>query len=86
MTYKQLHDKLLSYGIQLKHTDTATQRGYVSRINFELINRDVHFVSETSNRRRGQAYVLVPRHDTTRYCYRYYLNVSRETLVRLGIL
>lgn len=86
MTYKQLHDKLLSYGIQLKHTDTATQRGYVSRKNFQFSNQDVHFVPGHSKRRRGQAYVLVPRQDTSRYCYRYYLNVSRETLERLGML
>ena len=86
MTYKQLRDKLRLYGFRLEHIDTSTQRGYVSRKNFQFDNQDIHFVPETSKKRRGQAYFLVPRYDSTRYCYRYYLNVSRETVERLGIL
>lgn len=41
---------------------------------------------QTSKRRRGQAYVLAPRYDTTRYCARIYFNVYYDMLKELGIL
>lgn len=86
MTVWELKDKLKKHNIYLGITDIKYQRGYKSRRNYRFKNEEVLFVPQTSKRRRGQAYVLLPRYDTTRYCSRIYFNVYYDMLEELGIL
>ena len=82
----ELKEKLEKHNIYLRIADTKYQRGYKSRRNYRIENEEVLFVPQTSKRRRGQAYVLAPRYDTTQYCSRYYFNVYYDMLEKLGIL
>ena len=82
----ELREKLAKHNIYLHITDTKYQRGYKSRRNYWSNNERVLFVPQTSKRRRGQAYVLAPRYDTTRYCSRVYFDVYYDMLEELGIL
>lgn len=86
MTVKKLQEMLTERGIYIEITDTKYQRGYKARRNYQFEKEEVLFVSETSKRRRGQAYILAPRYDTTRYCTRVYFNVYYDMLEELGIL
>ena len=49
--------------------DIKTQRGYVSRL---LKDSDTLTMGIAKGRRAGEKYVLMPRYDSTRYCYRFY--------------
>lgn len=82
----ELQEKLEKHNIYLRITDIKYQRGYKSRRKYRYKNEEVLFVPQTSKRRRGQAYVLAPRYDTTRYCSRVYFNVDYDMLEKLGIL
>lgn len=86
MTLREMEDRLKEHGICVRIADTKFQRGYKARRNYRMENEEVLFVPQTSKRRRGQAYVLSPLYDTTRYCTRIYFNVYYETLERLRIL
>lgn len=86
MTLNQMLKELERQGIYIRVTDVKYQRGYKSRRNYALGDEEVMFVSTTSNNRRGQAYVLAPCYNTTRYCERVYFNVTHEMLEVLGIL
>lgn len=80
-------NKLLKgHGIYMKIADTKYQRGYKARRHYNIAEEEVLFVPQTSKRRRGQAYVLAPRYDTTRYCARVYFDVYYNMLEELGIL
>ena len=49
--------------------DTKSERGYVSR----CLKDSYHLTTGVAKgRRAGEKYVLLPRWDTTRYCYRIY--------------
>lgn len=82
----EMKEKLMKHGIYMEITDTKYQRGYKARRNYWAENEEVLFVSTTSKRRRGQAYILAPRYNTTRYCTRIYFNVHYDMLEELGIL
>lgn len=82
----EMRDELGKHGILMWITDTKYQRGYKARRNYRMRMEEVLFVPQTSKRRRGQAYVLRPRQDTTRYCTRVYFNVYYDMLKELGIL
>lgn len=82
----ELKEKLEKHNIYLHITDIKYQRGYKSRRNYRYKNEEVLFVPQTSKRRTGQAYVLAPRYDTTRYCSRVYFDVYYDMLEGLGIL
>lgn len=49
--------------------DIKSQRGYVSRL---LKDSDPLTMGVAGGRRAGEKYVLLPRWDSTRYCYRVY--------------
>lgn len=49
--------------------DMKSERGYVSR---RLKNSDTLTTGVARGRRAGEKYVLLPRWDSTRYCYRVY--------------
>lgn len=82
----EMEKELKKHGIYMEIADTKYQRGYKARRNYLAENEEVLFVPATSKRRRGQAYVLAPRYDTTRYCTRIYFNVYYDMLEELGIL
>ena len=82
----EMSNKLYKHGIHMRITDAKYQKGYKSRRNYNMRMEEVLFVPQTSKRRRGQAYVLAPRYDTTRYCKRIYFNVYYDTIKELGIL
>lgn len=82
----EMSNKLYKYGINMRITDAKYQKGYKSRRNYNMRMEEVLFVPQTSKRRRGQAYILSPRYDTTRYCKRIYFNVYYDMLKELGIL
>ncbi len=82
----ELQKKLEEHDIYLWIIDTKYQKGYKARRNYQIAKEEVLFVPLTSKRRRGQAYVLAPRYDTTRYCTRVYFNVYYDMLEELGIL
>lgn len=82
----EMSDELKKHGIYMRITDTKYQRGYKTRRNYRMRMEEVLFVPQTAKRRRGQAYVLAPRYDTTRYCKRIYFNVYYDTIKELGIL
>lgn len=82
----EMKDELMNHGIYVEITDTKYQRGYKARRNYQIGKEEVFFVPATSKRRRGQAYILAPRYDTTRYCTRVYFNVYYDMLKELGIL
>lgn len=82
----EMKDELQKHGIYMWITDTKYQRGYKARRNYRKGMEEVLFVPQTSKRRRGQAYILAPRYDTTRYCTRVYFNVYYDMLEKLGIL
>lgn len=86
MTLEKMQKMLMGHGIYAEVTDTKYQRGYKARRNYRVENEEVLFVPATSKRRRGQAYILAPRYDTTRYCTRIYFNVYYDMLEELGIL
>lgn len=86
MKLYEMKEKLMKHGINMEITDTKYQRGYKARRNYQFEKEEVLFVPVTSKRRRGQAYILAPRYDTTRYCIRIYLNVYYDMLEELGIL
>lgn len=86
MTLEKMQEMLMEHGIYVEVTDTKYQRGYKARRNYRVENEEVLFVPATSKRRRGQAYILAPRYDTTRYCTRIYFNVYYDMLEELGIL
>lgn len=86
MTLEKMQEMLMEHGIYVDVTDTKYQRGYKARRNYRVENEEVLFVPATSKRRRGQAYILAPRYDTTRYCTRIYFNVYYDMLEELGIL
>lgn len=86
MTLEKMQEMLKGHGIYVEVTDTKYQRGYKARRNYRVENEEVLFVPATSKRRRGQAYILAPRYDTTRYCTRIYFNVYYDMLEELGIL
>lgn len=86
MTLEKMQEMLMGHGIYAEVTDTKYQRGYKARRNYRVGNEEVLFVPATSKRRRGQAYILAPRYDTTRYCTRIYFNVYYDMLEELGIL
>lgn len=52
-----------------KMADMKFQLGYVSR----KVNREEQKVHVACGKRKGQLYVLVPCFESTRYCYRLYL-------------
>lgn len=85
MTLEKMQEMLNKHGIHVKITDTKFQRGYKARRDYQIKKEEVLFVPLTSKRRRGQAYVLAPRYDTTRYCIRVYFNVYYYMLEELGI-
>lgn len=82
----EMSNKLYKHGINMRITDAKYQKGYKSRRNYNMRMEEVLFVPQTSKRRRGQAYILSPRYDTTRYCKRIYFNVYYDMLKELGIL
>lgn len=82
----EMSNKLCKHGIHMRITDAKYQKGYKSRRNYNMRMEEVLFVPQTSKRRRGQAYILAPRYDTTRYCKRIYFNVYYDTIKELGIL
>lgn len=86
MTLEKMQEMLMGHGIYAEVTDTKYQRGYKARRNYRVENEEVLFVPATSKRRRGQAYILAPRYDTTQYCTRIYFNVYYDMLEELGIL
>lgn len=87
MTLGKMQEMLMKdYIYYIEITDTKYQRGYKARRNYRIENEEVLFVPQTSKRRRGQAYVLAPRYDTTRYCTRIYFNVYYDMLKELRIL
>lgn len=49
--------------------DTRSERGYVSR---RLKDSDTLTTGVAGGRRDGEKYVLLPRFDSTSYCYRVY--------------
>ena len=49
--------------------DTRSERGYVSR---RLKDSDSITSGVANGRRAGEKYVLMPRYDSTNYCYRVY--------------
>ena len=49
--------------------DTTSERGYVSR---RLKDSDNLITGVAGGRRAGEKYVLLPRWDSTSYCYRVY--------------
>lgn len=82
----EMKEKLMKNGIYMEITDTKYQRGYKARRGYRAENEEVLFVPATSKRRRGQAYILAPRYNTTRYCTRIYFNVYYDMLEELRIL
>ena len=82
----EMIDELKKYGIDMRITDTKYQKGYKARRNYCMRMEEVLFVPQTSKRRRGQAYILAPRYETTRYCKRIYFDVYYDMLKELGIL
>lgn len=86
MTLREMRHKLGEHNVIMVPTDTKFQRGYKARRNYRQEMEEVLFVPPTSKRRRGQAYILAPRYDTTRYCKRIYFNVYYNMLEELGIL
>lgn len=77
---------LKGHGIYMRIAEAKYQRGYKARRHYNIAEEEVLFVPQTSKRRRGQAYVLAPRYDTTRYCTRLYFNVYYDTIKELRIL
>lgn len=56
--------------------DTKSERGYVSR---RLKDSDTLTTGVARGRRDGETYVLLPRWDSTSYCYRvYYREVCKK--------
>ena len=56
--------------------DTKSERGYVSR---RLKDSDKLTTGVAMGRRAGEKYVLLPRWDSTSYCYRvYYKEVANN--------
>ena len=86
MMLREMIHELEKRKIIMIPTDTKFQRGYKARRNYRQETEEVLFVPPTSKRRRGQAYILAPRYDTTRYCKRIYFNVYYDTIKELGIL
>lgn len=82
----EMSNKLYQHGIHMWITDAKYQKGYKSRRNYNMRMEEVLFVPQTSKRRRGQAYILAPRYDTTRYCKRIYFNVYYDMIKELGML
>lgn len=82
MTLGKMMEMFNERGIYVKITDTKYQKGYKARRNYRIENEEVLFVPQTSKRRRGQAYVLAPRYDTTRYCTRIYFNVYYDDMLK----
>lgn len=82
----EMRDELKKHGIDMWITDTKYQKGYKARRNYSMRMEEVLFVPLTSKRRRGQAYVLAPRYNTTRYCERIYFCVYYDMIKELGIL
>lgn len=86
MELRVMDELLKSRGIYMEITDRKYQRGYKARRHYNMAKEEVLFVPQTSKRRRGQAYILEPRYDTTKYCTRIYFNVNYDMLKELGIL
>lgn len=56
--------------------DTKSERGYVSR---RLKDSDTLTTGVAYGRRAGEKYVLLPRYNSTSYCYRvYYKEVGKQ--------
>ena len=69
-----LKDLLKDY--DMKVVEVTAQTGYISRKTKALTERDNTPVFVAGGNRKGQLYYLLPRYDTTRYCWRCYLNVT----------
>ena len=57
--------------------DTKSERGYVSR---RLKDSDTLTTRVAIGRRAGKKYVLLPRWDSSSYCYRMYYNEACKAL------
>ncbi len=55
--------------------DSKSTLGYVSRL---LKDSDTLTTGVAHGRRVGEKYVLMPRYDSTRYCYRLYYKEARK--------
>ena len=55
--------------------DTKSERGYLSR---RLKDSDTIRTGVASGRRAGEKYVLLPRWDSTSFCYRVYYREVRK--------
>lgn len=55
--------------------DTKSERGYVSR---RLKDVDTLTTGVAGGRRAGEKYVLLPRYNSTSYCYRVYYKEVRK--------
>lgn len=86
MTLREMRHKLAMHNVIMVYTDIKFQKGYKARRNYWQEMEEVLFVPPTSKRRRGQAYILAPCYNTTRYCKRIYFNVYYDTIKELGIL
>lgn len=73
-TLADLKDLLKDY--DMKVVETKAQQGYVSRRTLARKERDDRPVYVAGGTRKGQLYYLSPRYDTSRYCWRCYLNVT----------
>lgn len=69
-----LKDLLKDYDVKV--VELKAQLGYVSRKTKLLKERDDTPVFVAGGNRKGQLYYLLPRYDTSRYCWRCYLNVT----------
>lgn len=73
-----LKDLLKDYEVVV--VDITAQRGYVSRRATLRKKCDDRPVYAAGGSRKGQLYYLSPRYDTTRYCWRCYLNVTVDDI------
>ena len=71
-TLADLKDLLKDYDV----IEVKAQTGYISRKTRALTERDNTPVFVAGGNRKGQLYYLLPRYDTTRSCWRCYLNVT----------
>ncbi len=60
--------------------ETKAQPGYLSRRTLARKERDDRPVFVAGGTRKGQLYYLNPRYDTTRYCWRCYINVTVDDI------
>lgn len=77
-TLADLKDLLKDY--DMKVIEVKAQKGYISRKTMALTERDNTPVFVAGGNRKGQLFYLLPRYDTTRYCWRCYLNVMVDDI------